>query len=347
MQKQKLIPKQLKELNDFITNNKTPGPAVRRAQAVLMLERNTPIDIAKQLTGFSKEHIFRLRRNYLKQGLSSFKDKREGDPKQVLTKKQRTEVITVLITKKPQELGYLGPGWTTRMMGNYIERKYKVRYKSRTSLYLIFKEAKFTYHKPERQYQKHDEKVVKKWRKQVQPKLKRAFSESNTVVLTEDEMVLSTQTTTQKVWLPSGEYPKIEVNQKRENRSLYGFLNLKTGQEHAWKTKRQNMYETVKILKKLRKLYSKKKILLLWDGAGWHRGSKAQEWIKEDGNIQTIYYPPYSPEENPQEHVWKEGRSQVTHNRFLEDIDQATNEFIRYLRKNKFNYTLPGLSGIS
>jgi hypothetical protein len=122
-------------------------------------------------------------------------------------------------------------------------------------------------------------------------------------------MVLSTQTTVQKVWLPAGQAPKVEVNQERENRSVYGFLNIKTGQKHAWKTKWQNMYETMKVLKKLRKQYPKKKLLLLWDSARWHVGSKVREYIEQDGNIETLAFPPYSPEENPQEHVCEEGTS--------------------------------------
>jgi len=28
----------------------------------------------------------------------------------------------------------------------------------------------------------------------------------------------------------------------------------------------------------------KKKLLIFWDGAGWHRGSKVQEFIKQDKN---------------------------------------------------------------
>jgi len=89
MQKQKLTPYQQKELSDFITMKETPGPAVRRAQAVLLLDQQTPLPASAQLTGFSKEHLFRLRREYLAHGLVAFKDKRRGDPKPLLAKQQQ------------------------------------------------------------------------------------------------------------------------------------------------------------------------------------------------------------------------------------------------------------------
>ena len=89
---------------------------------------------------------------------------------------------------------------------------------------------------------------------------------------------------------------------------------------------------------------STQKLLLIWDKAPWHQGSQAQKCIKEDGNIQTISFPSAAPEQNPQEHVWKSGRSHVTHNNFIKDIDSATDEFVNYLNATKFNYSLLGSS---
>lgn len=140
-------------------------------------------------------------------------------------------------------------------------------------------------------------------------------------------MVLSSTTTFQKIWLKKGEHPKIEVSNTKKNKSIYGFLNIKTGQEHAFIKDWQNMHITVEVLKEIRALYPDKKIMPFWDGAGWHRGSAVQDFIKEDGRIEIIYFPPYSPEENPQEHVWKAGRSNVTHNTFIPDIKKSCNPF--------------------
>ena len=168
------------------------------------------------------------------------------------------------------------------------------------------------------------------------------------IILAEDEMILTTQTTIQKVWLPQGEYPKIECSTGgRKRRSVYGFLNLKTGDEHAFKTEKQNMYVTKEVLEQVRHIYPKQKIALVWDNAGWHKGSVVQEYIKADGNIESIHFPRYAPEENPQERVWKSGRSTCTHNRFIQDIDNATDELIAYFNKTRFNYSLLGFSPIS
>jgi len=53
-------------------------------------------------------------------------------------------------------------------------------------------------------------------------------------------------------------------------------------------------------------IYPRKRLLIFRDGAGWYRGSKVQEFIK--------------------------------------DIDQTTNKFVDYLNNTNFNYSLLGFS---
>lgn len=89
------------------------------------------------------------------------------------------------------------------------------------------------------------------------------------------------------------------------------------------------------------------KILLLWDGPGTHKGSEVTNFLKEDGNIEVIYFPSYSPEENPQEHIWNTGREHVTHNNFIPNVEKTANDFVEYLNRTKFPYKLLGFSAKS
>ncbi len=67
--------------------------------------------------------------------------------------------------------------------------------------------------------------------------LAKHWTDTSAVILCEDEMVLTSRTTVQKVWLPKGEHPPvIETNSTRKRKNFYGFLNLRTGKEHAFMT---------------------------------------------------------------------------------------------------------------
>ncbi|HBY73167.1 MAG TPA: hypothetical protein DEG44_00550 [Candidatus Kerfeldbacteria bacterium] len=225
MKSPKLKPKQEKELRDFILLNAHTSREVKRAQAVILVDKEIKLTDIFALTGLGRSQVFNLRRQYLKKGLTVIADKNKPNPKELLTKIQRNEIIAAVFRKTP---GACDPYfekndyWTTGILGEYIRRQYDVTYKSKTSLYLIFRQSKFTFHKPGRVYQKRDEAEVKKWQKMATPLVKKAWVEPHTVILCEDEMVLSTQTTFQKIWLPQGEYPRIEASNKKENRSIYG-----------------------------------------------------------------------------------------------------------------------------
>lgn len=321
---------------------------IRKSQTILLLDEKNGLKLVKRLIGYGRTQAYTIKKRYLKEGIPSLSDKRKGKPKELLTKQQREEIIETVKTKRPKDCGYEREHWITSILGDWINRNFKVKYKSKTSLYLVFKQAQFTYHKPGRVYDKHDEKEVEAWKAETKPKLDRYLKEENTVLLAEDEMVLTTETTIQKVWLPEGEFPKIICTTGgRKRRSVYGFLNMKTGEEHAFKTEFQNMYQTKDILEEIRNIYPKQKIVLFWDNAGWHRGSVVQDWIRNDGNIEIIHFPRYAPEENPQEHVWKSGREKVTHNEYIENIDVATDTLVEYFKRTRFGYSLLGVSSVS
>jgi len=198
----KLTGEQRQEIEAIIRKPGAAAPEVRRAQAVLLVNDEAESSVMTTLTGYSRRHAFALRGAYLRHGRDALRDKRRGNPRELLTKRQRDAMVAVLRTKTPADCRYARARWTTTIVGDLIERQYGVRYKSRTSHYLLFRQAKFTYHKPGRVYHRRDAGEVEAWRTRAEKRLAEAWADPQTVVLAEDEMILSTQTTTQKVWLP-------------------------------------------------------------------------------------------------------------------------------------------------
>lgn len=320
------------------------GPAAKRALAVVLLEAGADVT----LTGYTVKHAQRLRREFCSHGEAAFDDKRKSNRERILTKPERGQVVLTLKTKQPADL-WPGAGehWTTGLLARYIFETTGKKYKSKTSHYLLFKEASFSFHMPGKSYEKHDSVAVAAWcKRQVdgRGKLRRAWYDPHTVILAGDEMILTSATTMQKIWLPKGQYPPVvETNRSRKRKSIYGFLSLKTGTEHAYVTDYQNMHITAEVLTKLRAAYPDKKLLLIWDNCGWHKGSKVVEWMKQDRHTDVIWFPAYAPELNPQEHVWKAGRRAVTHNQHITDLAGMVTKFVEHITGRCFRYELCGL----
>ena len=334
----KLSMKELSELQNVVRDRASISVEVRRVQAIMLVNENCNSVTLQTVTGYSKNFASKLRKRYQGKGLPGILVKKK-EPRLLLTKTQLIEVQKTVREHLPNEYGINANFWSTSILAEFIRRQYNVKYKSKTSYYLIFKKAKFSYHKPNKQYHERKPDVIDKWYKETAPLIKQEVENHDQVVLAGDEMILTTQTTTQKVWLPEGKSVKIEASNKRKKCCIYGFLNVKTGQEHSFKTDYTNSLTTCNILSKLLKIYPDKKIVIVWDNASWHRSRTVREFLeKHPEKFHLFAFPPYYPDENPQEHVWKAGRAKITHNVFIKDIDLATDQFVEHLNQSKFEY---------
>ena len=101
--------------------------------AVLQLETGNSLE----MTGLSKKHAQRIRKEFRSIGAKAFKDKRHNNAPVLLTKPQRDEVAVMLETTTPNDHGYNSPFWSTRILASVIKGKYGVVFSSRTSYCLL------------------------------------------------------------------------------------------------------------------------------------------------------------------------------------------------------------------
>lgn len=101
-------------------------------------------------------------------------------------------------------------------------------------------------------------------------------------------------------WCRRGFRPSVPCHHIREYRYAYGAVEPKTGESFFLvmpfcNTKCMNVF-----LEKLSEAYPDDYILLVADGAAWHKSSA----LKVPANIEILPLPPYTPEMNPIEQIW-------------------------------------------
>jgi len=77
-------------------------------------------------------------------------------------------------------------------------------------------------------------------------------------------------------------------------------------------------------------------ILLFWDCAPWHRGRPIDKVLEENPRLEIIFFPTASPDLNPQEHVWKAVRKQVSHNHLEVRLPELADRFLNQLKSATF-----------
>ena len=153
------------------------------------------------------------------------------------------------------------------------------------------------------------------------------------------------QATTCHVWVAKGQTPIIRVDAGRASTHFYGSLNLLTGEEIAMRSDLMNNEVSAKHLQMVLDVYPGVPILLFWDRAPWHRGPAITKLLEENPRLETVFFPPGSPELNPQEHVWKEVRKAISHNHTEKKLPELAEKFLSKLNSDTYKSAFPDQYG--
>ena len=139
-------------------------------------------------------------------------------------------------------------------------------------------------------------------------------------------MIFQLSTHTTYTWAPKGERPTIMTNLSREKLIMIGAVEPVTGESfHLFIPFTTQQAFTV-FVSEFARVYPDEKIVLIKDGAPWHRIQSPSP------HIELLTLPPYSPDLNPIERLWQWIRDNYTNNRFFEslcEVEQVITECIR------------------
>jgi len=163
----------------------------------------------------------------------------------------------------------------------------------------------------------------------------------------EDECHLLWGDTLGYVWGKRNEKTAIPVLNERERQTYYGAINCFTGDFYLLPYDAGNGDNTVDYLKIIQKKLNNKKILIIWDGASYHRYSAMKEYLQkinkdlppEEWKITCELFAPNAPEQNPVEDIWLQGKNYLrkyfTENKTFAQVKIA---FSSFLQNRNFNF---------
>ena len=132
-------------------------------------------------------------------------------------------------------------------------------------------------------------------------------------------------------WIKKGTDKAIETTGSRTRLNLIGAINLNDlSAAYVQRYEKVNSETIQQFLTELRQNdTTKKQIHLILDGAGYHRAQTVKDKA-EELNIKLHYLPPYSPNLNPIERLWKIMNEHVRNNRYFstaKEFREAIDEF--------------------
>ena len=135
---------------------------------------------------------------------------------------------------------------------------------------------------------------------------------------------------------PEDRDPFVFQEPGRKGISVFGALSINDGKLFTKITEKYNSMTFLEFLCIVHGKFPNSMVVL--DNALYHHASVVTEFAFLTG-MDLLFLPPYSPELNPIERVWKLVRKHATHNRYFEMLSNLSgalrNEFNRYIRPNE------------
>ncbi|MGH7867154.1 MAG: IS630 family transposase [Candidatus Dormibacteraceae bacterium] len=129
-------------------------------------------------------------------------------------------------------------------------------------------------------------------------------------------------------WAPPRLRPQVPVQIVREYTYVFGAVSPHDGVLHTLVLPEVNAETMSLFLAEVAGRHPDQQIVLVLDGAGWHR---ARDLVVPD-NIRLLPLPPYSPQLNPMEHLWEEVREKWFPNLVFNSLEAVEDRLVEALR---------------
>jgi transposase len=188
-------------------------------------------------------------------------------------------------------------------------------------------------------------------RKPLLKKLRRLARDESVELWSMDECHFQQHGSRCIMWVPPEEKdPALLHAPTRKSIALFGAVNLYDGQLVTQFSSKFDAITFQDFLKRLlRHRPRNRRIVVILDNARYHHATLLKPLLSEKRHVLSLsFLPPYSPELNPVERVWKLARRLCTHNRYFPQLSDLISAVTVQLDLwNRPNNTLLRLCGIT
>lgn len=122
-------------------------------------------------------------------------------------------------------------------------------------------------------------------------------------------------------WIPKGIRKEVPANSGRSRINLSGVLDVVNHKVLIQEDKTLNAQATISFFRKIEDAYPRKKrVHIFCDNAGYYR-NKAVTGYLQTSRIKLHFLPPYSPNLNPIERLWKWMKERVIYNTYYREFE--------------------------
>ena len=154
----------------------------------------------------------------------------------------------------------------------------------------------------------------------------------------QDESTMIYDSVVRAVWAKKGSTPIVLTTGSHKKTFLFGALSL-AGKQLFRQYEKMNGDKFIDFLKQMKRKF--RQFLLFMDKAPWHKSKKVKDFLEKNANcIKILMFPTASPEFNPVEECWRQGKTNIIGNRIPPSFKDMKIETANYYRTKRFKLNL-------
>jgi transposase len=254
---------------------------------------------------------------------------RSGRPTELTPAQKR--LIPDCLWHGAEAYGFRGERWTCERVAKVLEQEFDVSY-SKSHVSRILKAMGWTPQVPITRAIQRDEEAISHWRTEIWPELKKRALRERRILVLMDESGFYLLPGVVKTYAPKGQTPVLREWQSRDHLSIMGAI---TPQGKIYTLVRQtplNGLHTVEFLEHLMRVASRR-LLVILDRSPIHRRTAVKEFVAEAKTVHLEMLPPYAPDLNPAEWMWRHFKQIEMCNLACLNLDELHVEFDLALKR--------------
>jgi transposase len=275
-----------------------------RLSACEALEQGVSADEIAKVLKVSRSSVFEWQKAYRAHGPQALRTKRTRGPDSKLSDGQMSQLYRLVAGNDPRQLSFGLALWTRGMIQELIFRQFGVRL-SIVSVGNILGKLGMSPQRPlYRSYEQDPEKVAE-WKERTFPQIQARAKKQGAAIFFADEASVRTNYHAGTTWAPVGKTPVVSGSGRTRSISMVSAVSPRGElhfQVHETGIRQEEFLEFCKMLL----ADAGRPVFLIMDNSQVHRAKILKTYADQSNGMLTLFFlPPYSPDLNPDEWVWK------------------------------------------